>query len=388
MIWFRNATVWAPQAQGTTDVLVAGGKIAHVGSLSSPPGDWPIEVVDLQGNHLIPGLVDVHAHVGGGGGEGGGAHTRVPAPALTTFTTAGVTTVVGLLGTDSTTRSLQDLLAAARALSHHGLTAYTYTGAYRVPPPTVTGSVRGDIVHIDRVVGVGELAISDHRSSQPTFDELARIASDCHAAGLMTGKAGLLHLHLGDGPRGLELVKRLLDETELPPRCLHPTHLNRNAALWSETMAAAASHRIYADVTAFPPDPRDISAAEAIALWFQAGLPTDRITMSSDGGGCIPEFDTDGNVVRMGVGTPHHLLSNVRDLVTRGVSLDNALRPVTINPAALYRFHNKGRIAAGADADLVVLDGHLNLKHTVAGGQFLVRNGEPVVRGMFEAPSS
>ena len=70
------------------------------------------------------------------------------------------------------------------------------------PPVTFTGSVRDDIVFLDPVIGVGELALSDHRSSQPTQDELLRIASDAHVAGMISGKAGILHLHLGDGERG------------------------------------------------------------------------------------------------------------------------------------------------------------------------------------------
>ena len=52
------------------------------------------------------------------------------------------------------------------------------------------------------MIGIGELALSDHRSSQPTRDELLRIASDAHVAGMISGKAGIVHLHLGDGERG------------------------------------------------------------------------------------------------------------------------------------------------------------------------------------------
>jgi beta-aspartyl-dipeptidase (metallo-type) len=55
-----------------------------------------------------------------------------------------------------------------------------YTGAYEYPPPTLTGGVRTDIMHIEQCVGVGEVAVSDSRSSAPTTQELARLALGMH----------------------------------------------------------------------------------------------------------------------------------------------------------------------------------------------------------------
>jgi beta-aspartyl-dipeptidase (metallo-type) len=165
VVLIRRAEVYAPEALGVCDVLVAGGVVAAIGPhLSPPPSDWPVEVVDASGLRLVPGLIDVHAHITGGGGEGG-AHTRVTPVAAASFLDAGVTTVIGLLGTDCTTRSIAENLACARGLEHYGLHALCYTGGYQVPPVTLTGTVRGDIVHVDRIVAVGEVAISDHRSS-------------------------------------------------------------------------------------------------------------------------------------------------------------------------------------------------------------------------------
>lgn len=379
----RGAEIWAPTPLGRADLLVGGGRILAVGpDLARPPKGWPCEELDLDGHLLIPGLVDLHTHLAGGGGEGG-AHTRVPPLALSALSLAGVTTAVGLLGTDGTTRSLPELLAAARGLAWYGLTTWCYTGSYELPPPTITGSVRGDIVHVDRMVAVGELAISDHRSSQPTFDEFVRVAADAHVAGMMTGKAGLLHLHLGDGARGLSLVRRALDETELPPRVFHPTHLNRKWSLWEEALALSERGPIL-DVTAFPTDGAGPSAEEAIATYLRAGLDPRRITLSSDGGGCLPDFDEEGVLLHMDVGASAALLETVRELVDLGISLDAALAPCTTNAADLFRWPGKGRLVAGADADLVVLDPKLQLRGTMASGRWLVRNGEAVQKGLFE----
>lgn len=380
----RGARVFAPEPLGTPDVLVAGGRIAAIGALPDVTG-WPVTTHDFTGRVLIPGLVDIHTHLTGGGGEGG-AHTRVPPVQLTQLTMAGVTTAIGLLGTDGTTRTIAELLAAARGLSHYGVTALCYTGAYEVPPPTLTGSVRGDIVHIDRIVAVGEVAISDHRSSQPTFDEIVRLAADAHVAGMMTGKAGLLHLHMGDGKRGLELVRRALTETELPPRVFHPTHCNRNFALWDEAMELARRGG-FIDVTAFPPDDEGPDAAKAIEQYVQEGLDLAHLTMSSDGGGCLPVFDDEGVLEGMDVGSSASLLKAVRRAVGMGVPFDQALATVTLNPARLFRLRTKGRIAVGADADLAVLDDRYAVFATMADGRWMVQEGAPVVRGAFERPA-
>ena len=165
----KKATVFAPEPMGVQDVLVADGRIAAMGEdLPSLPSAIPHVVEDCAGHLLIPGLIDSHVHMGGGGGEAG-PETRVPPIALSHITEAGVTSCVGVLGTDGTTRTVRDLVACTMGLRALGLSAWCYTGSYRVPPPTLTGSVRDDIVFVDPIIGLGELALSDHRSSQPTW---------------------------------------------------------------------------------------------------------------------------------------------------------------------------------------------------------------------------
>ena len=279
-----NAEHYAPAYAGRQNLAVCGERILWIG-----PGEPPISselvsgTVDLDGHRLIPGLIDGHVHLTGGGGESG-ASSRVPPIALSRFTRHGITSVVGLLGTDDLTRTTESLVTTARGLVEEGISAWCYTGGYHLPPTTLTGSVRGDIVFLDSVIGVGELALSDHRSSQPTLDELLRVASEAHVAGMMTGKAGTVHLHMGDGERGLELVRQALDRSEIPPRVFHPTHVNRRKGLFDEALELA--HRGSAiDVTAFPAPPSadstdEIAADEAISRYLDSGQPRDRLTVS------------------------------------------------------------------------------------------------------------
>lgn len=377
-------------ADAVVDVLVAGGRIARVAPHIDVTAD--VEVVDVEGRWLAPGLVDAHVHLTGGGGEQGFA-TRVPRLDIAAFARAGVTSVVGLLGTDGVTRTLRDLVATAYGLREEGLSAWCYTGSYAVPPVTLTGSVKDDIVFVEPVIGVGELAISDHRSSQPTLDELLRVASDAYVAGLTAKKSGIVHLHLGDGARGLELVRQALAVAEIPARVWQPTHLNRNPSLWADAKGLAATQLAstsgaarlpWFDVTAFPADDLDgaLSAADAVCDWLAAGLPLERLTVSSDGGGCLPSFDAEGRMLRMGVGQSTTLLETVRELVERrGVALATALALVTAGPARAAQLPRKGRIEAGFDADLVVLDEALQVEAVMARGAWLVQRGEPTARG-------
>lgn len=381
----RHADVYEPGPLGNRDLLICAGRVVAMEAALEPPRQVPCEVVDLEGRALVPGFVDAHVHLGGGGGESGHA-SRVPALALTQLTKAGVTSVVGLLGTDTTTRTMEDLVARAYALREEGLSAWCWTGGYAVPPRTLTGSVRGDIVFVDPIVGVGETAISDHRSSQPTFDELARLAADAHVAGLTSGKAGVLHLHLGDGARGLAMVERVLAETELPARVLHPTHVNRQPALFEEAMRLARTRGLTVDVTAFPIEGDDpaLAAEDAIGRWLDAGLPGTRLTVSSDGGGCLPVFDGDGRLTAMDVGACSMLGTTLEALLARGRTLGEVLPFFTSSVASQLRLAGKGGVAVGADADLVVLEPGGRVREVMARGRWMVRGGETVVRGTFE----
>ena len=381
-----NARVFAPEDLGIRHVLVGGGTILAVGDERHDLSAFGATEYDLEGRRLIPGLIDGHAHVTGGGGEAG-FKTRVPPVPPGHFTTAGVTSVVGVLGTDDTARDTRSLLAQTYALREEGLGAWCHTGGYHVPPVTLTGSVRDDIVFLDPVIGIGELALSDHRSSQPTLDELLRIASDAHVAGMIAGKAGIVHLHLGDGERGLDLVRRALEMSELPARVFNPTHVNRRKALFDESIDLARQG-CTVDITAFPVDEgEDAWAAEAALMKFlDAGAPAERITISSDGGGCLPVFNEQGEMLHMDIGRPSSLVATLGAVLSADVPMETALPAFTSNVADILRLHGRGRIRVGAAADLVVLDEKHGISDVMVAGSWHIRAGDRQVFGQFESP--
>jgi len=381
-----NARLFAPEDLGIRHLLVGGGRILAVCERDDELASSVADVVDLEGRRLIPGIIDGHAHVTGGGGEAG-FKSRVPPLPPGRFTTAGVTSVVGVLGTDDTTRDTRQLLAQVRALREEGLGAWCHTGGYHVPPVTLTGSVRDDIVFLDPVIGVGELAISDHRSSQPTLEELLRIASDAHVAGMIAGKAGIVHLHLGDGDHGLDLVRRALAKSELPARVFNPTHVNRRKALFDEAMELARQG-CTVDITAFPvADGEDAWPADvALQKYLGSGAPENRVTLSSDGGGCLPVFDEQGQMLHMDTGRPSSLIETLGKLLDGGLPLGQVLPAFTSNVAGILRLKDRGRLQAGMAADMIVLDDANRLSDVMIAGTWHVRHGIRQRFGQFERP--
>jgi beta-aspartyl-dipeptidase (metallo-type) len=383
IILIKNATLYSPKNLGLVHLVIAGGKVVYIGKKCPTLGDeLAIQTIDAEGHAVIPGFIDAHTHITGGGGEAGFS-TRVPPVPLSQFTRAGVTTVVGLLGTDDLTRNTESIIAQVYALREEGLSAYCYTGGYHLPPTTLTGSVKSDIVFIEPIVGVGELAISDHRSSQPTLNELLKVASEAHVARLMTGKAGTLHLHLGDGERGLSLIREALNTAEIPARTYNPTHINRRKALFDEA-CELAKQGCWVDVTAFETGDVGYEPAEALVRYMGQDLPQDKLTISSDGGGCLPCFDSHGHMTKMDFASSSSMTEVFYQLLDEGVSMEACLPFFTSNVADLMNFKNKGRITLGCDADLLILDPNMRIKHVMAQGLWHVFDTHIIKKGSFE----
>jgi len=386
-ILIRGGDVYAPEALGPKDILIAGGRIeavAEPGSITLRGAD--LLEIDAAGRRVLPGLIDSHVHILGGGGEGGPA-TRAPEIAIEDIVASGVTTLIGCLGTDGITRSMASLLAKARALEIEGVSTFLFTGSYEIPVKTITGSVRSDLVLIEKVIGAGEIAISDHRSSQPTFDEIARLAAECRVGGLLGGKAGVLHLHLGDGARGLQYLFRLMKETEIPFGQIMPTHVNRNRRLLEEGIAYVLAGG-YADFTVGTPIEKesdgDVSVETAVRLALERGAPLARLTVTSDANGSKPVFDGLGNLVRLTIAAERDLLEKFQSLVRLGIlSLVDAARLFSTNPARFYKLPGKGEIRPGFDADLILMDADLALTEVVAKGRLLMEGGTLLARGTF-----
>ncbi len=384
----KNAEVYSPAYIGQRDILIADGRIAAIAPEITFMSD-AIEViaVDLKGKRVMPGLIDAHVHICGGGGEGG-FRTRTPELVLSDMIRAGVTTVVGCLGTDGVARSMENLIAKTKALKEEGVSAYCYTGSYSLPLVTLTGDIRRDIMMVEEVIGTGEIAVSDHRSSAPSKYELAKMAAESRLGGILSGKSGVVNLHLGDGEKRFEPIYEVLSVSDIPIGQFLPTHVNRNGELFNEAVAyALRGGRVDITTSTIPQfiDEGEVPAGKAVKMLLEAGVPLERITMTSDGQGSLPSFDANGNCNGLTVGSMGSLYDAVLDAVkTYGVALEEALTTITTSPAMALGLAHKGRIEAGMDADLIVAEENGKITDVMALGKWMMQNEEVIVKGTFE----
>ena len=388
----RNAKVYQPEYAGRKDILILNGKIAAMGENLTADFGGCIEVREIQGEGMaaVPGFIDSHEHILGGGGEGG-FHTRTPEASLKDLIMNGITTVVGCIGTDGIGRDMTALLAKAHGLENEGISTYAYTGSYQVPVRTLTDSILKDIMMLDKVIGVGEVAISDHRSSQPTFQEFARIAADARVAGMLSGKAGIINVHLGDSPRKLDLIQKVVHDTEIPASQFLPTHVNRNAALFDDCLQFAKEGGTIdftgnEDIDYWETICDEVRVCKGIRRLLDMGISSDRFTISSDGQGSMPVFNARGEFQGIGIGKASCLLKEVRECVQKeDIPLETAVKGITSNPASVLKLSGKGHIKPGYDADICLLkEDALTLDTVIAKGQVMVQDGKQVVFGTFE----
>ena len=371
-----------PAPRGVQSLLLVNDRIEGIGDYDRgrlAACGLHCEVVDARGCVVLPGLIDPHVHFLGGGGEGGFA-TRTPELQLSELLRGGVTTAVGCLGTDGVTRHMTALLAKARALTEEGISTYIYTGNYHLPTPTITGSIRSDVIIIDKIIGAGEIAISDHRSSQPTADELAKVVSEAAVGGLLSGKAGVTHFHTGSGKQRLRLLHTLLDQYEIRPDTIYATHINRSNALVDDAIALA-ERGAYVDI-----DAADVGLGKWARYYRHHGGIMERLTFSSDGNGSNPKMDEQGQITSIEHTNAASLFREfVASIHEYGFSLEEVLPSVTANTADVLKLRRKGRLQAGLDADVMILrKDSLELVHLFAMGRQMVKYGEVVVHGMFE----
>ena len=377
MKFIQNIDVYAPQHLGQKDVLTVNDKIVKITDAGTIQGVtlFPeLEIVDGTGKILTPGFIDCHVHVLGGGGEGGFSN-RTPEATMEGLTKFGVTTVVGCLGTDGIGRDMCALVAKTKGLNEQGMTAYCYTGSYQIPVRTLTDSITKDIMMIQEIIGTGEIAISDHRSSQPTFEEFARVAADTRLGGVLSGKAGIINVHLGDSLRCMDLIERVIDETEIPASQFLPTHVNRNEMLFRKAITyalkgGAVDFTGNEDIDYWETICDEVRVCNGMKRMLDAGVNPNRITISSDGQGSLPIYNKQGEFLGMGVGQSSCLLKEVKECVERAdIPLEIALSAITSNPAETLNLKGKGKIEEGNDADLCILDQKLQITEVIAKGK-------------------
>ncbi len=383
----KNATIYSPKYLGKKDILIANNKVAAIEDHIILDSEL-VDVIDAENKLIFPGFIDSHVHLLGGGGEGS-YRTRTPEIMLTDIIVGGVTTVVGCLGTDGITRSMESLVAKAKGLEEEGLTTYVYTGSYRLPLKTITDSIQKDFLMVEKVIGIGEVALSDHRSSAPTIDEFARASADARVGGILSGKAGIVNVHLGDGKEMMDYLLFMIKNTEIPASQFLPTHANRNRELYKQALNYAREGGYIDFTTSTVPqfiEEGEVRASDAYYRGIVEGVDASNMTFSSDGQGSLPQFDQAGQLKGLDVGKVSSLYESVKELIANyNMDIEEALKPITTNPAKILKLKTKGEIAVGFDADLVFVDAKsYDIQDVFAKGVHMMKDGAFLVKGTFE----
>lgn len=337
-----------------------------------------LEVIDAAGYIVAPGLVDQHIHITGGGGEGGW-HSRCPELVFSELVKAGVTTFLGVSGTDSMTRSVENLLAKVRGLKNEGASGWMWTSNYAYPVTTITKDVRTDMLAIPEVLGV-KIALGDHRSSFPNQHEIMQILADVRVSGMLTGKTGFLHVHLGDFPYSFDIFDECVAQG-MPIKHIRPTHVARHPEVFRRACEFAKKGG-FIDITTGGGNYMG-SAADAVRAALADGVPFDRITLSSDGHGSMPRFNEAGEMVGLGIGSIMCDIETIRELKDE-LGVEKALTPMTKTVAGALGLETKGGIAVGKDADLLFLTKDFEPEWVFMMGKVAMRQGEVVMKGAFE----
>lgn len=382
-----QAEVFSPEFIGVKDILISGEKIIAIADKFDAETfmGLDVKVINAKGKKVIPGLIDAHVHIAGAGGEGGPS-TRTPEMQLSQLLAGGITTVIGCLGTDGITRSPESVLMKVKSLRVEGVSAWMYTGSYQVPTPTITGSIERDLALIEEVIGVGEIALSDHRSSCPSTNELIRLTEHARVGGMLGGKAGIVNIHLGDAKNPFNPIVEAVKQSELKFKQFFPTHCNRNDYIFED--AKVYGKEGYVDITAssYPFFPEyEVKPSKAIVQLLNAGVPIEHITMTSDGNGSLPHFDSNGELVRLEMGQPKSIYTELIDAIIQDkLPLEIALKVITSNVASILKLKAKGRIQVGYDADIVILNNDYSINDVFARGIQMVKDSKPLVKGTYE----
>ncbi|MFN2363875.1 MAG: beta-aspartyl-peptidase [Halarsenatibacteraceae bacterium] len=387
IVYLKNCRVLDRLNEEIVDIIIAGGKIIAIEKEFNSINLPGLKEFDLGGDYLLPGFIDNHVHLTGGGGESGFA-SRTPPIKLSQITAGGVTTVVGCLGTDGTTRNMADLLAKARGLAEEGISTYIYTGSYQFPIRTLTGAIDKDIIYIDKVIGLGEIAIADHRSAHPNLDEFLRAVSLARTGGMLSGKSGVVNIHLGSGKSGFDFIEEAISKSEIPRAQFLPTHVNRNQEVLNQGLKFSLNGgRIDFTTSNGGTEPaKGLRSNDLLLAAREQGVDFDLISFSSDGQGSLPDFNDKGELIGLKVGKVTSLYDEVKKILHTGdFQLGEIIPLITKNPAEALGLKNKGVIGEGFDADLVVVDqDDYRIDKVFAKGELMVDGGNPLISGTFE----
>lgn len=379
----KNGTIVTDSLIVNGTVIVEDGKIAHV--CEKLKGDRILaslnldnfQTIDADGGYIAPGLIDIHIH----GCNGAELMDGTPEALRTIARYLASTGITAFLPTTVTaskekTRQIAELIAAfenqpgeAQLLGVHLEGPYIneakkgaqYGAAIRTPDfselehlhqtlgdkmrlVTIAPEIPGGLKAVDWLVKKNIAASIGH--SDATYDEA--VAGFTHGISQVThlfnGMSGLHHREPGVVGAALTTpevwVQLIADRVHVHPGAIRLV------------LASKAADKI-------------ILISDAIQA---AGLPDGEYVL-----GDLPVFVKQGvATLKEGnlAGSTLSLLQAVKNMINVcGVSIQDAFRMASKNPAESIGVRSKGWIQAGYDADLIILSPQFELRRTIINGQ-------------------
>ena len=359
------------------------GTIGYVGPASGWSGPAP-DLVDT----VAPGYIDIHCH--GGGGHTVTSHDPVEVAAVASHhLSRGTTTMLASL----VSASPPALVASIKAISSVAATASPVIGCH-VEGPFLDPAHRGahDPEHL-RLPSVDEIAtwvaagLNDAGLQTVRMVTLApELPGAAEAAELLERSGVLVGLgHSGADARGFEQALGSLRRPLVTHvfNGMEPLHHRRPGPVAASlgALARGATHvELITDGVHL--------ADETVQLVFDID-PGRHVVLVSDAMGAagMPDGDFELGSVRVRVvdgrawtrteppslagGTAHAGELVRRCVVQAGVDPAAAVAAATSTPAALLGLEDRGRLATGLRADLVVLDSNWLVRRAMRGGDWV-----------------
>src|SRR5204863_5302674 len=122
------------------------------------------------------------------------------------------------------------------------------------------------------------------RSLNQSGQELAKLIRDTHIGGLLSGKSGRTHFHVGEEAAGLEPLREVVRDYAVQCEWLYPTHVHRTKQLLGEAIQLA-NEGAFVDM-----DVVEENIAKWLPVYLENGGPLDKLTISSDMDSSTPEI--------------------------------------------------------------------------------------------------
>lgn len=379
----RNAQVVLPRETARTSVLLEDGRIAAV---DAPLGVRADETVDAAGLHLLPGVIDAHVHFR----DPGLTDKEDLASGSRACAAGGVTSFLEMPNTVPQTTTVEALEAKLALASRKSVVNYGfYVGATRdnlaeLQKASSSPEVRSRTPGIKVFLGssTGNMLLDDPERLEAVFarttlpiaahceDEATVNANMARLEGLGRPLTARDHSRVRDAKAALRATKQAVALARRHQRRLHVLHVSTadEAAFLADAgpfvTAEACPHHLFLDESDYDRlgalaqmNPALKTSADRAALWRALREGALQMVATDHAPHTLAEKAAPYPASPSGVPAVEVALPLLLDQVARGrCTLRDVVRWMCEGPARAWQLAGKGRIQAGMDADLVLVD--------------------------------